>query len=251
MTILVTNDDGFLAKGINCLIEAIKDLGHIVVVAPDGPRSAQSKAITVNTPLRFWKHREEGQVEMYRCNGTPCDCIKVGIHLILHGKPDLIISGINHGSNSSLNVVYSGTMGAAMEGCSEGVPAVGLSLCTHNPDADFTEAVKYSRIVIEKVIKEGLPTGVCLNVNVPNIIGVKGIKVVRQCVGYWAERFQEGIDPAGHHYYWLTGDYVNNEPDAEDTDEGALNAGYCSVVPCHVDITHYPTIDLLKKNWNL
>lgn len=250
MTILVTNDDGITAKGLNCLVEAIKDLGNIVVVAPDGPRSAQSKAITVTTPLRYWKQYTNGNVVMYRCNGTPCDCVKIGMYSILKEKPDLLIAGINHGTNSSVNVIYSGTMGAALEGCVEGLPSIGLSLCSYDANADFTEAIRISKIIIENVLKHGLPDGVCLNVNVPDVKNVKGIKVVRQSRGRWHERFVEGVDPAGHNYYWLTGEFHNFEPEAEDTDEGALHAGYCSVVPCHIDLTHYSSIEEIK-GWNL
>jgi len=246
MTILVTNDDGITAKGLNCLVEAIKGVGQIVVVAPDGPRSAQSKAITVATPLRYWEHYRNGNVVMYRCNGTPCDCVKIGMYSILKSKPDLLLSGINHGTNSSVNAIYSGTMGAALEGCLEGLPSVGLSLCSHSADADFTEALKYSKVIIEKVLKEGLPSGVCLNVNFP-LGEIKGIKVVRQCKGRWQEEFVERVDPFGHKYYWLSGEYINFEPDAVDTDESALKEGYCSIVPCHCDCTHYDSIEALKK----
>lgn len=245
-TILVTNDDGVTAKGLNCLVESIRDLGNIVVVAPDGPRSAQSKAITVTTPLRYWKQYENGNLTIYRCNGTPCDCVKIGMYSILKTKPDLLLAGINHGTNSSVNVIYSGTMGAALEGCAEGLPSIGLSLCSYDPNADFTEALRYSRRVIDMVLEKGLPEGVCLNLNVPDIKQVKGIKVVRQSRGRWAERFVEGVDPSGNKYYWLTGEFHNFEPDAIDTDEGALKSGYCSLVPCHIDLTHYKTIDTLK-----
>lgn len=247
-TILVTNDDGITAKGLNALVEAIKDLGNIIVVAPDGPRSAQSKAITVTTPLRYWKQYTNGNLTMYRCNGTPCDCVKIGMYSILDRKPDLLVAGINHGTNSSINVIYSGTMGAALEGCAEGIPSMGLSLCSYDPNADMTEAVRHSVKLIKKVLEEGLPIGICLNVNFP-VGEIKGVRMVRQSRGRWQERFVEGTDPAGNKYYWLTGTFNNFEPDAEDTDEGTLKAGYASIVPCHIDLTHYQSVETLKS-WN-
>ncbi|MBQ3929382.1 MAG: 5'/3'-nucleotidase SurE [Paludibacteraceae bacterium] len=237
--ILVTNDDGITAKGINCLVQAIKHLGDITVVAPDGPRSAQSNAITVHDPLRYWKQYEEPGVVAYRCNGTPSDCVKVGAHSIMKKSPDLLVSGINHGSNTSVNVIYSGTMGAAFDGCMMGIDSIGLSLCSHDPDADFTEALKYSVPIVEKVLREGLPHDVCLNVNFPYIPQLRGLRVARQCRGRWLERFEERVDPLGRKYSWLTGEFLNMEPDATDTDEAVIAAGYGSVTPCHLDVTDY------------
>ncbi|MCQ2336719.1 MAG: 5'/3'-nucleotidase SurE [Paludibacteraceae bacterium] len=245
-TILVTNDDGITARGINALVDAIKDSYRVVVVAPDGPRSAQSKAITVTTPLRYWKQYTNGNLVMYRCNGTPCDCVKIGLYSIMDTKPDLLVSGINHGTNTSVNVIYSGTMGAALEGCVEGLPSIGLSLCSYDQNADLTEAVKFSKKLIEMVLNDGLPQGVCLNVNFP-VGAIKGLKVVRQSRGRWRERFVERDDPAHNKYYWLTGDFNNLEPDATDTDEYAISQGYGSIVPCHVDLTHYDSINKLSN----
>lgn len=246
-TILVTNDDGITARGINALVDAIKDSYKVVVVAPDGPRSAQSKAITVTTPLRYWKQYTSGNLVMYRCNGTPCDCVKIGLYSIMDTKPDLLVSGINHGTNTSVNVIYSGTMGAALEGCVEGLPSIGLSLCSYDQNADLTEAVKFSKKLIEMVLSNGLPQGVCLNVNFP-VGTIKGLKVVRQSRGRWCERFVERDDPAHNKYYWLTGEFNNLEPDATDTDESAIAQGYGAIVPCHIDLTHY---DSIKKLSNL
>lgn len=241
--ILVTNDDGINAKGINCLVQAIKHLGDITVVAPDGPRSAQSTAITVHDPLRYWKQYEEPGVVAYRCNGTPCDCVKVGAHAIMKQLPDLLVSGINHGSNSSVNIRYSGTMGAAFDGLMMGITSVGLSLCSHDPDADFSEAVRLSVPLVEKVLRDGLPKNVCLNVNFPNIPSVKGLRVARQCRGTWKENFVERKDPMGRTYFWLTGDYINLEPEAVDTDESVIAAGYASVTPCKIDVTDYEALN--------
>ena len=176
--ILITNDDGIEARGIHSLVEAVQHLGEVVVMAPDGPRSAQSSAITMNTPLRIWKHFEKDGLKMYRCNGTPTDCVKIAVYNILDRKPDIILAGINHGDNTSISVIYSGTMGAVLEGCVEGVPSVGFSLCTHDPRADFSEAMKYASIITEKVLREGLPKDVCLNVNFPVGVKLKGYKVI-------------------------------------------------------------------------
>lgn len=244
--ILVTNDDGITAKGINCLVQAIKHLGDITVVAPDGPRSAQSNAITVHDPLRYWKQYEEPGVVAYRCNGTPSDCVKIGAHAVMKSQPDLLVSGINHGSNSSVNVIYSGTMGAAFDGCMMGITSIGLSLCSHDPDADFTEAVRLSVPIVERVLKEGLPKDVCLNVNFPDIPNIKGVRVARQCRGRWMERFVERVDPLGRPYLWLTGDFVNLEPDASDTDEAVIAAGYGAVTPCHIDVTDHAAMAQLS-----
>ncbi len=247
--ILITNDDGINARGINALVEAASPLGDVVVVAPDGPRSAQSNAITVNTPLRFWKHFEKDGLVMYRCNGTPADCVKLGLYRILDRKPDVVLSGINHGSNSSISVIYSGTMGSVFEACIEGVPAAGFSLCTYDPRADFTQAINYAALITKKILSEGLPKDVCLNVNIPETENIKGMKICRQCDGRWQERFVLREDPAGNNYYWLTGDFVDREPDATDTDEAVMRAGYVSVVPCKVDMTDYSALKTLAS-WN-
>lgn len=247
--ILVTNDDGVEARGIQCLIEAVCPLGEVVVVAPDGPRSAQSNAITVNSPLRFWKHLEKDGLTVYRCNGTPTDCVKIALCHILEQKPDLLVSGINHGSNSSASVMYSGTMGAAFEGCRAGIPSLAFSLCDFDPRADFTFAMEFATMLSGKVLKESLPNGVCLNVNVPAVKNIKGLRLCRQADAKWTERFVQREDPAGNNYYWLTGFLENKEPNADDTDEAALEQGYVSVVPCKVDLTDYHALSNLKK-WN-
>lgn len=245
--ILVSNDDGVEAKGIRALVDAIKPLGDIIVVAPDGPRSAQSNAITVSTPLRVWKRSEESGAIFYRCNGTPSDCVKLALHEILDRKPDLVVAGINHGTNTSISVIYSGTMGAVIEGCVESVPSVGFSLCDHSAEADFSVAQVYANRICKKVLDEGLPKDTCINVNVPKLEDVKGMKVCRQADGRWNEEFVPRKDPYGGKYFWLTGSFFNREPEATDTDEAVLKAGYVSIVPCKVDLTDYDALETLKS----
>ncbi len=244
--ILITNDDGIQAKGIQSLIEAIRPLGELIVLAPDGTRSGMSSAITSHLPLRVFQSRQEEDLTVYASNGTPVDCVKLAINEILDRTPDLVISGINHGSNSSICVVYSGTMGAALEGCIWGVPSFGISLTDHSSDADFTEAVKYAKIVAEKILKEGLPQGVCLNVNIPNIKDIKGMKVCTQTSGRWIAEFMKSQDALGKDIYWLTGKFDNHNPDDEDSDEWALSNGYVSIVPSKIDLTAYHVVNQLK-----
>lgn len=248
--ILITNDDGFDARGITALIDAIRPMGDIVVIAPDGPRSAQSMALTINTPLRIWKLLDEEGLSIYKCNGTPCDCVKMGLYSVLERKPDLVLSGINHGTNSSVNVLYSGTMGAVLDACATGITAVGFSLCSWDHSADMSEAARIAAIVTRKVIEEGLPPFVCLNVNVPAIEKVKGIRIGRQSHGRWHDEYLKRTDPIGRDYYWFTGSFEPLDKDADDTDEAALAAGYASVVPCRVDWTDFEMVEKLK-NWEL
>ncbi len=247
--ILITNDDGVMARGIHCLIESAKSLGEVIVVAPDGPRSAQSSALTITTPLRVKKIEEEADLTIYQCNGTPADCVKLAINQVCPRRPDLVLSGINHGTNSSISIIYSGTMGAAIEGCVAGIPSIGFSLCSFDPRADFTQAVEYATKVTQKVIEAGLPTGVCLNVNIPAPHHkVQGVKVCRQSDGYWSEEFIKRKDPADKTYYWLSGEFINAEQMSDDTDEWALEHGYVSIVPVKVDMTAYEYMNDLK-NW--
>lgn len=233
MLILVSNDDGYQAKGVRQLIEWLSRYGHVVAVCPDTGRSGQSMALTFNSPL--WIGQSESPVEgceMWHCSGTPVDCIKIAQHTILKGvKPDLVVAGINHGSNSSVNVLYSGTMGAVFEGCSRDVPAIGFSLTDHNPDADLSACEEVVTKVVEGVLKNGLPDGICLNVNIPKN-GKKGmpVKLARACRGRWSEEFQKYLDPHGREFYWLTGHFINEELEATDTDEWALANGCASVV---------------------
>lgn len=247
--ILITNDDGVYAPGIRYLSEIASKYGDIVVVAPDKPQSGMGHAITINSTLRIQPtHYHKAQQE-YACSGTPVDCVKMAVNHILQRRPDLVLSGINHGSNSSINVIYSGTMSAAVEGALEGSPSIGFSLCDYSIEADFTPAEKFIRSIIEKTLQQGMPKGVCLNVNIPKLGSgeIRGIRVVRQAKANWVEKFEERKDPYGRNYYWLTGNFVNFEPEANDTDEWALANGYLSVVPVQADMTAHSTINQLKS----
>jgi len=244
--ILITNDDGILSKGISELIDMACTLGNVVVMAPDGPRSAQSNALTMAVPVYYQLERKEPGLEIYKCSGTPTDCVKLALNNVLDRKPDLLFSGINHGSNSGINVIYSGTMGAVFEGCVNEIPSVGFSICDHAKDADFSKAKVYFEQIARKVMMEGLPAGVCLNVNAP-MGDIKGVRLSQQTKGYWTEEFENRTSPHGQDYYWLTGYFLNQEPDNEQTDEWALSQGYVSIVPTRVDMTDYEAIKLLKS----
>ncbi|MDR0507200.1 MAG: 5'/3'-nucleotidase SurE [Dysgonamonadaceae bacterium] len=244
--IFITNDDGVYALGINSLIEGIRSLGEIVVIAPDGGRSGMSSAISATNPVRLNLVRKEEDLTVYSCSGTPVDCVKLGINEILDRKPDLILSGINHGSNAAICVIYSGTIGATLEGCIWGVPSLGISLCDHSPDANFSEAVKYGRKIAEKVLEEGLPKGICLNLNIPAIPELNGLKVCSQTKGYWAKEFQVAKDPAGKTVYWLCGEFTNEEPDNEQSDEWAISQGYAALVPLQINMTAYDFLQEIK-----
>lgn len=247
--ILITNDDGYQAKGIISLAEALKGLGEIVVFAPDWHRSGMSSAITTSQALRFQQYNQEEDITYYICNGTPVDCVKLAMNEVLKRKPDLIVSGINHGSNAGISVIYSGTMGAAIEGCVFDVPSVGVSLCDLSADADFTHAAKIARELAEKVLQNGLPKGICLNVNVPKG-KVKGIKVTSQTQGKWVNEYVKGQDGSGRDVFWITGTFENWEEDNENADEWALANGYAAVVPVKIDMTAHDFIAELKK-WEL
>ena len=244
--ILITNDDGVFAKGINTLIEIARSFGEVVVFAPDSARSGMSNAITVYSPVVYSKLFSEEGVTVYSCTGTPTDCVKFSRYaLFKEREPDLLLSGINHGSNASINVIYSGTMGAVLEGCANGIPSVGFSLCDHSWDADFSVSKPYIKSIIGWVLENPLPEGVCLNVNIP-VGELNGMKICRQASGYWKEEFEPRQDKNGITGYWLTGEYVNREPDAEDTDDWALNNRYVSIVPTLVDLTDRGRIDMFK-----
>ncbi len=245
--ILITNDDGIHAKGIASLVEAMKDFGDLVVISANESYSGMSHAITVKTPLYLKDMGTKNGVRYYMTNGTPVDCVKLALHTVLDRYPDYIVSGINHGSNSSTSVHYSGTMGAAREGALNGIPSLGFSLLTYEPDADFSSCYQIVKVVFEDVLKNGLETGVYLNVNIPYTDKIKGIKYCRQGKGKWVEEFLERTDPRGRKYFWLTGHFENLEPNATDTDEYYLLNNYASVVPCTIDATN---IDSLKKNKN-
>jgi 5'-nucleotidase len=245
--ILVVNDDGITAPGIKNLIEAVKGLGNVVVVAPDGPQSGMGHAITIGKPLRFNKVDLYKGVEMYKCSGTPVDCVKLAVNNIFKGKkPDLCVSGINHGLNDSINVIYSGTMSAAVEGAIEGIPSIGFSLDDFSEEADFSHCLKYVKTIAQQVLANGLPQATLLNVNFPKGAEIKGIKICRQANAKWAEEFDERLDPHGRPYYWLTGVFQNNDK-GEDTDVWALDHGYVSVVPVQFDLTAHHAIPFLNS----
>jgi 5'-nucleotidase len=248
--ILITNDDGYRAGGLLALIEAARPYGDLLVVAPAEGQSGMSHALTVKVPLRIEKYSEETGFTLYVCNGTPCDCVKFALNKFVGSRhPDLLLTGINHGANSSASVLYSGTMAAAIEGCMYHIPAIGFSMLDHSRTADFLPYIGHIKSIIENVMKNGLDRGVCLNVNIPKIPSekIRGIKVCRQAYGYWIEEFVRNVDPNGQEYYWLTGDFFNEEPDAQDTDEWVLKQNYISVVPVQIDMTCYKSMNKLKK----
>lgn len=249
--ILVTNDDGVTAPGITALVEVMRELGDVVVVAPDKPQSGMGHAITINATLRINKVKYYNVLEEYSCTGTPVDCVKLAVNKILPRKPDLCVSGINHGSNMSINVIYSGTMSAAVEGAIEGIPSIGFSLCDLSVEADFTAAKIYAKKIARSVLEHGLPEGVCLNVNIPAVplSEIKGVHVCRQGKANWVEELDERKDPSGKPYFWLTGRFENFEPGNKETDVWALDNNYISLVPIQFDMTSHRSIDMLKK-WN-
>jgi 5'-nucleotidase len=250
-TILITNDDGIAAPGLRTLIAVMRKIGNVVVVAPDKPQSGMAHAITITTPLRVHNIVKEEGYEEYSCNGTPVDCVKLGQKVILRRNPDLLVSGINHGSNTSINIIYSGTMAAVLEGAMEDIPAIGFSMSDYSHNADFSQCEPYIIKLAESLLKNGLPQGVCLNVNIPAPNGkpIAGIIVVRQAMAFWDEDFEERKDPHHRDYYWLKGVFVNRD-EGLDTDEWAMANNYVSVVPVKIDLTAYDSIAALKT-WNL
>ena len=250
--ILVTNDDGITAPGIRNLIAVMAEIGEVVVVAPDSPQSGMGHAITVNNTLYLNKiSPENAAITEYNCSGTPVDCVKLAVHEILKCKPDLCVSGINHGSNSSINVIYSGTMSAAVEAGIEGIPAIGFSLADFSWNADFEATKPFIKKIALQVLEHSLPDGTVLNVNFPKLKGedIKGIKICRQAKARWMERFDKRQTPYGKDYYWLTGEFVNQDK-GEDTDEWALAHGYVSIVPVQFDLTAHHAIQQLNS-WDL
>lgn len=246
--ILVTNDDGIVAPGIRALVEVACELGEVVVVAPDSPQSGKGHAITIHDPLRLKKVKVFSEVEAWECSGTPVDCVKLAKHVVLQDRRiDLCVSGINHGSNASINILYSGTLSAAMEAALESIRSIGFSLLDFSFDADFKPAKHWVRKIMEYSLQRPFQTGQLLNVNIPklNLNEIKGLRVCRQADARWVEKFVEGRDPSGHPYYWLTGEFVN-EDHGEDTDVWALENGYVSVVPSMHDLTNFPAIEELR-----
>ena len=249
--ILVTNDDGINAPGIRTLISIMKDIGDIVVVAPDSPQSGMGHAITINSTLHSSRITpKDSEITEYSCSGTPADCVKLAINELMPRKPDLCVSGINHGSNSSINVIYSGTMSAAIEAGIEGVPAIGFSLLDYRWNADFEQSKNFISMITLNALNNGIPKGVVLNVNIPSVrkSDIKGVKICRQAMAYWIEEFDKRKNPLGQEYYWLTGKFIN-EDQGEDTDEWALNNNFISIVPVKFDLTAHHASKGLNQ-WN-
>lgn len=248
--ILITNDDGITAPGIRALVAAVSDLGDVLVVAPDSPQSGMGHAITIGHPLRLNKVDVFEGIQSWQCSGTPADCVKLARDKILHSRPDICLSGINHGANHSINVIYSGTMSAAMEAAIEGVPSVGFSSLDYNFDADFTLATKVVRQVVEQMLAQKMPPHTLLNVNIPVVAEAdfKGIKICRQAHARWDEEFDHRTDPRGKDYYWMVGKFVNMDS-LPGTDVEALAAGYASLVPIKIDFTDMKMKEWLEENW--
>ncbi|MCF0178746.1 MAG: 5'/3'-nucleotidase SurE [Bacteroidales bacterium] len=247
--ILVTNDDGYLSKGIKCLVKSLRGFGRIIVCAPDSPRSGFSSSFTVHCPISLKRISDDGEVAVYSCSGTPVDCVKLAFHRFFHHRlPNLVVSGINHGGNDSICVMYSGTMGAVLEACVVGVPAVGFSLLDISNDADFSAAVAYTHSITKTILESPMPKGVALNVNIPKTLEIKGARVCRQGDGQWIKEFHyvEGDENTDEAVFQVTGEYFNLEPDAIDTDEYWLEHGYVSIVPTSVDYTHHCHIETFK-----
>ena len=247
--ILVTNDDGINAPGIRTLVSVIKDIGDVIVVAPDSPQSGMGHAITINSTLHSSRITpKNSEIIEYSCSGTPADCVKLAINELMPRKPDLCVSGINHGSNSSINVIYSGTMSAAIEAGIEGVPAIGFSLLDYSWNADFSQSKDFIRKITLNALNNGIPKGVVLNVNIPAVkkSDIKGVKICRQAMAYWVEEFDKRKNPLGQEYYWLTGKFVNKDQ-GEDTDEWALKNNYISIVPVEFDLTAHHAIQGLNE----
>ena len=252
MKILISNDDGIDSPGIQLLTRIMRGFGDVTVVAPDGGRSGMSNAFTVGKPLRMDKISEEPGLVRYVSNGTPTDCVKLGINEVFNNElPDLLVAGINHGANSSTAVLYSGTLGAVFEGCVNGILSIGFSLSNHNWNTSTEYLAPYIEPIVRKIISLNPPKGICFNVNAPEG-EIKGIVLTRQCSGHWGKEFDHRVDPTGRDYYWLAGEYVNHEPEAVDTDEAALHSGFISLSPIKIDMTAHEYItEMEKTSWDL
>ena len=266
--ILISNDDGYQAKGINSLIKMVRELGDVLVCAPDGPRSGMACAFSAATPLTLTlRHKEQG-LEVWSCNGTPVDCVKMALaELCKDRRPDLVLGGINHGDNGTVNTHYSGTMGVVMEGCMKYIPSVAYSLCDFRADADFEPLTPYVKQFTQQVLRHGLPRGVCLNINFPDPSNLpclgeasvtppkqgetegvfKGVKVCRMAFGSWGNEVSKCHHPRGYDYWWMVGQYTNDEPEAEDTDNWAVTHGYVSITPTRMDVTAYEAMDAVSQ----
>ena len=249
--ILISNDDGYLAKGIQCLVDMVRTLADVLVCAPDEGRSGFACAFSATTPLRLHHRHSEQGVDIWSCNGTPVDCVKIALsQLCPKRRPSLIIGGINHGDNASVNVHYSGTMGVVLEGCMKYIPSVAFSLCDIRPNADFDPVRKLVIKITTKLLNEGLPHGVCLNVNFPLVPSFQGVRICRMAFGTWSKEIVHCHHPKGYDYYWMTGEYTNDEPNDDTTDNWAIKHGYVAITPTKIDVTSYETIQQIK-DWNL
>lgn len=246
--ILVSNDDGIMAKGLSELVKFLRTLGEIVVMAPDSPRSGNACALTVTHPVHYKQVRKEVGVTAYKCSGTPTDCIKLARNTVLDRQPDLVVGGINHGDNSATNVHYSGTMGVAIEGCLNGIPSIGFSLCNHDLGANFDAAGPYVRAIAAMVLEKGLPPLTCLNVNIPDTPDIKGVKVCEQAKGHWTNEWEACPRKGDENYFWLTGNFSDHESDNEKNDHWALANGYVAITPITVDLTAYEYMEELKNH---
>ena len=245
--ILISNDDGYQAKGINCLVGMLRDMADILVCAPEDARSGFSAAFSATTPLRLVRRHDEEGVRVWSSNGTPVDCVKLALDRILHGvRPAMVVGGINHGDNASVNTHYSGTMGVTLEGCMKYIPSVAFSLCNHDEDADFEPLRPYIRSITARVLRLGLPKGVCLNVNFPDMPEFRGVRLCRMSPGSWINEITTCHHPRGYDYHWMVGHYRNDQPEAEDTDRWALDHGYVAITPTQIDVTAYGHFDALK-----
>lgn len=235
--VMISNDDSINAKGLRHLVDCVGEKADVIVVAPAAQHSGMSSAFTVDSSLRISSHDDYNGARMFSVNGTPVDCIKLGLHAVCPRRPDLILAGINHGSNSGTSIIYSGTMGAVLEGCMEGIPSVGFSLLHHSIKADFSLSTQFVSAIIDDVLDNGLPEGVCLNVNIPAKVVPKGVRVCRAARGHWSDGYARYLDPHGNPFYWLEGRFINEDADATDTDEYWLARDYISVVPVKPDMT--------------
>lgn len=247
--ILISNDDGYQAKGVNSLIEMVRSYGDVLVCAPDGPRSGQACAFSATVPLTLTLQHKEDGVEVWSCNGTPVDCVKMALANLCPRKPDMVIGGINHGDNASVNTHYSGTMGVTLEGCMKYIPSVAFSLCDYRADADFSPLEPYIRRITQQVVNGGLPEGVCLNVNFPLVEegDYRGVRICRMSRGTWKNETTRCHHPRGYDYWWMVGHYQNDEPEATDTDRWALDNGFVAITPTRIDVTAYEAMEQLKS----
>lgn len=246
--ILISNDDGYQSKGLHALIDMVEAMADVVVCAPDGPRSGMSCAFSANVPLTIERHADYHNAQIWSCNGTPVDCVKIALDQIVNRTPDMVIGGINHGDNASVNTHYSGTMGVTLEGCMKYIPSVAFSLCDHRADADFSPLAPYIEHITRQVLQKGLPPGVCLNVNFPLSENgrFRGVRVCRMARGRWINELVSCHHPRGYDYHWMVGEYVNDEPDVDDTDNWSLRHGYVAVTPTRIDVTAYDHMEQIK-----